>query len=48
MKVECIFTEKVSKDNVKYRCLYLPLLDRYIFLERAEIKLLDYISNNNK
>lgn len=40
MNIECKLMKKVSKNNNEYYCLYIPELEKTIFLEPAELKLL--------
>ena len=40
MQIECKLVKKVSKNNNEYYCLFIPDIEKVIFLEPAEIKLL--------
>lgn len=40
MDVRCVLQEKVSKSGTTYLCLYIPDIEKTVFLEPAEIKLL--------
>lgn len=47
MDVRCILEERVSKKTgEKYLCLFIPDLEKTIFLEPTEIKLLNLIYKN--
>lgn len=48
MKLECKVLEKVSKKGDKYFVLYVPELEKTIFLEPVEVKLLNVLYSNNK
>ena len=43
MDIRCVLQEKESKAGNKYICLYIPDIEKTVFLEPAEIKLLNYI-----
>lgn len=44
MDVKCILKREVSKKSGKeYYCLYIPDLEKTIFLEPTELKLMKYI-----
>lgn len=46
MDIKCVLQEKVSKKTGEpYICLFIPDLEKTIFLEPAEIKLLKLIYN---
>lgn len=48
MRIDCQVLEKISKSGNKYTCLYLPDLEKTIFLEPAETKLLQLLRANSK
>lgn len=44
MEIRCVLQEKTSeKTGKKYMCLYIPDIEKTVFLEPAEIKLLKLI-----
>lgn len=43
MNVKCLLQEKVSKNGNAYMCLYVPDIEKTIFLEPAEVKLLSIL-----
>ena len=44
MDIKCLLKEEVSKKTGKsYYCLYVPDLEKTIFLEPVEVKLLSYL-----
>lgn len=43
MDIRCVLQEKESKAGNKYLCLFIPDLEKTVFLEPAEIKLLKLI-----
>jgi len=43
MDIRCVLQEKESKNGNKYLCLYIPDIEKIVFLEPAEIKLLQLI-----
>lgn len=49
MEIKCILKEKVSqKTGQSYIVLYIPDIEKTIFLEPAEIKLLNLIYGKEK
>lgn len=40
MPIECKLVKKVSKNNNEYYCLFIPDIEKTIFLEPSELKLL--------
>lgn len=40
MQIKCQLLEKTSKDGKKYWVLYIPDIEKSVFLEPAELKLL--------
>lgn len=47
MDIKCVIKEEVSKKTGKpYICLFIPDLEKTIFLEPAEIKLLTLLYKN--
>jgi len=43
MDIRCVLQERESKAGNKYICLFIPELEKTVFLEPAEIKLLQLI-----
>lgn len=49
MDIKCLLKEEVSKKTGKpYWCLFIPELEKTIFLEPVEVKLLTYLLKDNK
>ena len=49
MDVKCVLQEKVSKNTGKqYYCLYVPIIQKTIFLEPVELELLQLKLKENK
>ena len=49
MEIRCVLQEKTSeKTGKKYICLYIPDIEKTVFLETAEIKLLKLIYNKEE
>lgn len=49
MEIRCVVQEKTSeKSGKKYVCLYIPDIEKTVFLEPAEIKLLKLIYNKEE
>lgn len=49
MEIRCVLQEKTSeKTGKKYICLYIPDIEKTVFLEPAEIKLLKLIYKNEE
>lgn len=40
MNIECKLVKKVSKTNNEYYCLFIPEIEKTVFIEPAELKLL--------
>lgn len=45
MNIKCEIQEKTSKLGKKYYVLYIPDLEKYVFLNNTEVKLLELIYN---
>lgn len=43
MNIKCEIQEKTSKLGKKYYVLYIPDLEKFVFLNNTEVKLLNYI-----
>ena len=43
MNLECKFEKRVSNKGNEYYCLFVPLLEKTIFLEKAEVKLIQML-----
>lgn len=48
MNLECKFEKRTSNKGNEYYCLYIPLLEKTIFLEKAEIKLIQVLLKESK
>lgn len=48
MRIECRLETRTSQKGNEYKCLYIPELEKVVFLEPAEIKLLQVLHNENK
>lgn len=49
MEIRCVLQEKTSeKTGKKYICIYIPDIEKTVFLEPAEIKLLRLIYNKEE
>lgn len=44
MLIDCKVEKRISKAGNEYTCLYIPLLDKIVMLEKAEIKLIQVLS----
>lgn len=48
MEIRCVLQEKVSEKTGKhYICLFIPDIEKTVFLEPAEIKLLKLLYSEN-
>lgn len=47
MRIECLLEKRTSQKGNEYTCLYIPELEKVIFLEPAEIKLLQVLHKND-
>lgn len=45
MKIECLLKENKAKDGYY---LYIPLIEKYVFLEKVEQKLIKYLMEQDK
>lgn len=43
MNIECKVEKRVSQKGNEYYCLFIPLLDKTVFLEKAEVKLIQVL-----
>lgn len=46
MNIECKLEKKVSKNGNEYWCLYIPDIEKVIFLNQTELKLLQVLKNS--
>ena len=47
MSIECKLEKRTSKAGNEYYCLYIPSLEKVVFLEPAEVKLLLVLNHND-
>ena len=48
MNIKCEIQEKTSKLGKKFYVLYIPDLEKFVFLNNTEVKLLNYIYSEKK
>lgn len=46
MRIECRLETRTSQKGNEYQCLYIPEIEKVVFLEPAEIKLLQVLHKN--